>query len=49
MKPVRIKAAVVALLMALAFAGANAWRPTQHMADQHPKVQLETMFPKGMA
>ena len=46
MKPVRIKAAVVALLMVLAFAGANAWRPTLHLADSRPKVELDTLFPK---
>ncbi|MDP1534193.1 MAG: EpsI family protein [Rubrivivax sp.] len=33
--------------MALAFAGAHAWRPTQHMADMRQKVDLETMFPKA--
>ena len=44
---VRIKAAVVALLMVLAYAGANAWRPTQHLADSRPKVNLETIFPKA--
>ena len=47
MRSVRIKAAVVALLMVLAYAGANAWRPTQHLADSRPKVNLETIFPKA--
>lgn len=41
-----IKAAIVLLLMAAAFAGARAWKPTQHMADTRAKVDLETMFPK---
>ena len=45
MKAVRVKAAVVALLMVLAFAGANAWRPTQHLADSRPKVALAALFP----
>jgi EpsI family protein len=46
MKPVRVKAAVVALLMVLAFAGANAWRPTLHLADSRPKIELDALFPK---
>lgn len=43
----RVRAAVVAMLMALSFAAAMAWRPTAHLADQRPKVELETMFPKA--
>ena len=35
------------LLCLAAFAGAQAWRPTAHLADTRPKVQLETMFPKA--
>lgn len=43
----RIKAACVLVLALLAFAGASAWRPTAHLADTRPKVDLETLFPKG--
>ena len=45
----RIKAAVVLVLMLLAFAGAQAWRPHTRLADTRPKVDLETMFPKAFA
>lgn len=43
----RVRAALVVVLMAASFAGAAAWRPTVKLADQHPKVNLETMFPKA--
>lgn len=46
MNTTRMRAAVAALLMAAAFATAMAWRPTVHLADLRPKVNLETMFPK---
>lgn len=47
MSKTRLRAALVVVLMALSFAGAAAWRPTVHLADQRPKVNLETMFPKA--
>jgi EpsI family protein len=43
----RLRAVLVGVLMAASFAGAAAWRPTVKLADQHPKVNLETMFPKA--
>lgn len=46
MNALRVKALVLLLLMVAAFAGAAAWKPTIHMADTRPKVDLETMFPK---
>ncbi len=49
MTSVRVKALVVLVLMMLAFAGAQAWRPHIHMADTRPKVDLETLFPKVFA
>lgn len=45
MNPARRRAVVAAGLMAASFAGATAWRPTVHLADQRAKVDLETMFP----
>ena len=45
----RIKAAVVLVLMMLAFAGAQAWRPHSRLSDTRPKVDLETLFPKAFA
>lgn len=42
----RLKAALVLLAMLLAFAGARAWRPTAHLVDTRPKVELEVLFPK---
>ena len=47
MTAMRIKAVVVLVLAMAAFAGAAAWRPTVHMADTRPKVELETLFPKA--
>ena len=49
MSKTRVRAALVVVLMALSFAGAAAWRPTVHLADQRPKVNLETLFPKVFA
>jgi EpsI family protein len=46
MNSARIRAAVVMVLMALAVIGANAWRPTQHLSDQRPKLNLEELFPQ---
>lgn len=45
----RRRAVVAAGLMAASFAGAAAWRPTAKLADQRPKVNLETLFPKTFA
>ena len=47
MTSVRIKAFLVLLLMMLAYAGAQAWRPHIRLADTRPKVDLETLFPKA--
>ena len=47
MTSVRIKAMVVLVLMMLAYAGAQAWRPHTRLADTRPKVDLETLFPKA--
>ncbi|MDT7835876.1 exosortase-associated protein EpsI, B-type [Aquabacterium sp. OR-4] len=46
MNALRIKALIVAALMVASVAGATAWRPTARLADQRPKVALETLFPK---
>lgn len=45
----RIQAVLVLVLMLLAFAGAQAWRPHTRLADTRPKVDLETLFPKAFA
>ena len=42
----RLCAIVVLVLAGLAFGGARLWRPTAHLADTRPKVDLEQMFPK---
>ncbi len=47
MTALRIRAAAALLLMTLAFAGAHAWRPTAHLADTRPKIELDTLFPKA--
>lgn len=41
----RVKAFIVLVLTLLAFAGAQAWRPTMHLSDTRPKVELETLIP----
>lgn len=46
MSSVRLRAALVVFLMVVSFAVAAAWKPTTKLADQRPKVVLETMFPK---
>lgn len=43
----RVKALLVLLLALVTVAGAQAWRPTRHLSDTRPKVELETMFPKS--
>lgn len=47
MTAVRIKALVALVLMVCAFSGALAWRPTLHLADQRPRIDLESMFPRA--
>ena len=47
MSPSRRRAVVVAALMAATLAGSQAWRPTVHLADTRPKVDLEAMLPKA--
>ena len=47
MKVAHVKAVIALLLMLVAFAGAQAWRPTSRLADTRPKVDLETLFPKA--
>ena len=46
MTTTRVRAALVVALMVVSFAVAAAWRPTVKLADQRPKVDLETIFPK---
>lgn len=43
----RIKALVALVIMMLAFAGAHAWKPTRHLSDMRPPIDLEAMFPKS--
>lgn len=47
MTSTRLRAGLVVLLMVVSFATAAAWRPTTKLADRHPKVNLETIFPKS--
>ena len=46
MSSARLRAAAVVFLMVVSFAVAAAWKPTIKLADQRPKMVLETMFPK---
>lgn len=41
----RRKALLAGALMACGYAGAVTLRPTRHLADMRPKVNLETLFP----
>jgi len=43
---VRVQATLALVLMIATFAGALAWKPTRHLADTRPKVELEAIFPK---
>lgn len=43
----RLKAALVALMMMLAFAGAAAWKPSRFLADEQGKLDLEAVFPRS--
>lgn len=45
--PVRVRALLAALLLVSASGLAHVTRPTVHIADQHAKVELETLFPKA--
>lgn len=45
MNATRLKALLALVLMVAAFAGAAAWRPTVHLADTLPKVDLASLFP----
>lgn len=45
----RIKAFVALMLMVVALAAAQAWRPTAHLADTRAKVDLESLFPKAFS
>lgn len=49
MTAARWKAALVALLAALSALAAYAWRPTQHLADMRPKLELAQLFPRSFA
>jgi EpsI family protein len=42
----RMQALIALVLMVATFAGAAAWRPTIHLADQMKKVDLEQLFPR---
>ncbi|NLZ39658.1 MAG: EpsI family protein [Comamonadaceae bacterium] len=44
--PARRKAAAFLLLSLASAAGAVAWRPHRRLADSHPRVDLETLFPR---
>lgn len=43
----RMNALASLLLMCAAFTAAHVWKPTRHMADARPKVELEAMFPRA--
>lgn len=45
-RSLRRHAVAVLCLALLAFAGAEAWRPREHLADSRPRLDLETVFPK---
>lgn len=47
MNAIRIKAFIALVVMTLAFAGAHAWKPTRHLSDMRPPIDLEAMFPKA--
>jgi len=42
----RLRALIALLFMVAAFVGGQALRPTTHLADTRPKVDLESIFPK---
>ena len=45
--PARLRALFAALLLVSASGLAHVIKPTVHLADQHAKVDLETVFPKS--
>lgn len=45
MTPARIRSMIALVLMVAAFAGAAIWKPTVHLSDQKPKLDLATVFP----
>lgn len=47
MNPTRRRAAIVTAMMVASAAGAAWWRPTTHLADLRPRIELETLFPKA--
>lgn len=49
MSAARWKSVVVLLLAALSAWVAHAWRPTQHLADTRPKLDLVQLFPHSFA
>lgn len=49
MTAARWKSALVMLLAVSAALLAHAWRPTQHLADMRPKLDLAQLFPRSFA
>lgn len=47
MNRIRWNALAAFLLMAIALTVAHAWKPTQHLADTRPSVDLEKLFPRS--
>lgn len=47
MNAVRWRALVALVCMAVAYAAALAWRPTAHLSDMRPKMDLQAMFPRS--
>lgn len=47
MSPIRLRSLIAMVLMALAFVAAWAWKPTAHLTDMRPKLDLEALFPKS--
>lgn len=47
MTPARIRALVIVLLVLVTLGATAAWRPTRHLADELPKLQLDTLFPRS--
>lgn len=45
MNAVRWRALVVLVCAMAAYAAAMAWRPTAHLSDMRPKLELEALFP----
>jgi EpsI family protein len=43
----RVRALVVLLLVIVTLGATAAWRPTRHLADELPKLQLDTLFPRS--